>query len=269
MGRRGVGARAGRRRRVLRLPDATSAAAPSAVERVERRSRARCSRCRRATTRASPPTTTPRSTQALTGCGCRARDRRLRRRTAQLLRPQAGGVRRRVRRMRGDACSRSSSARVILAIDQGTTGTTCLVVDDELRVLGRGYRELPQHFPRPGWVEHDPEEIWASVLARRRRRARRGGRRARRARGDRDHQPARDDAAVGARDRAAGRPGDRLAGPAHGRPLPRARRRADPRAHRARPDPYFSATKLEWLLASTDRATGSRSARSTAGSSGS
>src|SRR5207247_5398128 len=56
-------------------------------------------------------------------------------------------------------------ARVILAIDQGTTGTTCLVVDDELRVLGRGYRELAQHFPRPGWVEHDPLEIWESVVA--------------------------------------------------------------------------------------------------------
>ena len=53
----------------------------------------------------------------------------------------------------------------LLAIDQGTTGTTCLVVDDELRIRGRGYAELPQHFPRPGWVEHDPEEIWASVLA--------------------------------------------------------------------------------------------------------
>jgi glycerol kinase len=54
---------------------------------------------------------------------------------------------------------------VILAIDQGTTGTTCLVVDDELQVVRRGYAELPQHFPRPGWVEHDPEEIWQSVLA--------------------------------------------------------------------------------------------------------
>jgi len=54
---------------------------------------------------------------------------------------------------------------LILAIDQGTTGTTCLVVDEDLHVLGRGYRELPQHFPRPGWVEHDPEEIWQSVLA--------------------------------------------------------------------------------------------------------
>ncbi|HEX7626832.1 MAG TPA: glycerol kinase GlpK [Gaiellaceae bacterium] len=54
---------------------------------------------------------------------------------------------------------------MILAIDQGTTGTTCLVVDEELHVHRRGYAELPQHFPRPGWVEHDPEEIWQSVLA--------------------------------------------------------------------------------------------------------
>jgi glycerol kinase len=49
---------------------------------------------------------------------------------------------------------------VILAVDQGTTGTTCLVVDGALRVIGRGYRELTQSFPRPGWVEHDPSEIW-------------------------------------------------------------------------------------------------------------
>ena len=54
---------------------------------------------------------------------------------------------------------------MILAVDQGTTGTTCLALDDDLRVTGRGYRELPQHFPRPGWVEHDPFEIWDSVVA--------------------------------------------------------------------------------------------------------
>ncbi len=53
---------------------------------------------------------------------------------------------------------------MILAVDQGTSGTACLVVDEELRVLGRGYREIRQHFPRPGWVEHDPEEIWQSVV---------------------------------------------------------------------------------------------------------
>ena len=53
---------------------------------------------------------------------------------------------------------------MILAIDQGTTGTTCLVIDDELRVRGRGYVEIEQFFPQPGWVEHDPEELWSSVL---------------------------------------------------------------------------------------------------------
>jgi glycerol kinase len=49
---------------------------------------------------------------------------------------------------------------VILAIDQGTTGTTCLVFDREGRITGRAYREFTQHFPRPGWVEHDAAEIW-------------------------------------------------------------------------------------------------------------
>jgi glycerol kinase len=50
--------------------------------------------------------------------------------------------------------------RVILAIDQGTTGTTCIVFDDAGRPAGRAYREFTQHFPRPGWVEHDATEIW-------------------------------------------------------------------------------------------------------------
>jgi len=48
----------------------------------------------------------------------------------------------------------------VLAIDQGTTGTTCLVVSDDHRLLGHAYSEFTQHFPRPGWVEHDAEEIW-------------------------------------------------------------------------------------------------------------
>jgi glycerol kinase len=48
----------------------------------------------------------------------------------------------------------------ILALDQGTTGSTALVVHRDGSVLGRSYRELSQHFPRPGWVEHDPEEIF-------------------------------------------------------------------------------------------------------------
>jgi glycerol kinase len=53
--------------------------------------------------------------------------------------------------------------RYVLALDQGTSGSTALVVDAEGRVRARGYAELPQYYPRPGWVEHDPEEIWTSV----------------------------------------------------------------------------------------------------------
>jgi glycerol kinase len=49
---------------------------------------------------------------------------------------------------------------LILAIDQGTTGTTCLVFDAEGRIAGRAYSEFEQHFPQPGWVEHDAGEIW-------------------------------------------------------------------------------------------------------------
>jgi glycerol kinase len=49
---------------------------------------------------------------------------------------------------------------LILAIDQGTTGTTCIVFDEHGRPAGRAYREFRQHFPRPGWVEHDAAEIW-------------------------------------------------------------------------------------------------------------
>ena len=58
-----------------------------------------------------------------------------------------------------------SQADLILAIDQGTTGTTCLLVDPKLSVLARQNREFAQHFPQPGWVEHDPDELWASVEA--------------------------------------------------------------------------------------------------------
>ncbi|HEX9885402.1 MAG TPA: glycerol kinase GlpK [Longimicrobiales bacterium] len=48
----------------------------------------------------------------------------------------------------------------VLAIDQGTTGTTCLVVGQDGQVKSRAYSEFTQHFPRPGWVEHDAVEIW-------------------------------------------------------------------------------------------------------------
>jgi glycerol kinase len=52
----------------------------------------------------------------------------------------------------------------ILSIDQGTTGTTALVIHQDGTVLGRGYRELPQHFPQPGWVEHDPDDLFRGAL---------------------------------------------------------------------------------------------------------
>jgi glycerol kinase len=54
---------------------------------------------------------------------------------------------------------------VILAIDQGTTGSTCIVFDEHGRPAGRAYREFRQHFPRPGWVEHDANEIWEVTRA--------------------------------------------------------------------------------------------------------
>ncbi|GAB3302519.1 glycerol kinase GlpK [Epidermidibacterium keratini] len=52
----------------------------------------------------------------------------------------------------------------VLAIDAGTTGVTALVVDEDGTVTGRGYREFPQLFPRPGWVEHEPDAIWSATL---------------------------------------------------------------------------------------------------------
>src|SRR3984957_2871019 len=56
-------------------------------------------------------------------------------------------------------------ARVVVAIDAGTTGVRALAVDERARVADVAYRELTQHFPRPGWVEHDPAEIWTAVVA--------------------------------------------------------------------------------------------------------
>ncbi len=143
---------------------------------------------------------------------------------------------------------------MILAIDQGTTGTTCLVVDGELNVLGRGYRELVQRFPEPGWVEHDADEIWLGTLE---------------AAAD-----ALDDAGITAHElESIGIANQRettvLWERATGRPVAPAIVWQDRRtAARCRtldfdlvrertglvPDPYFSATKLEWLLRDRDQA---------------
>lgn len=53
----------------------------------------------------------------------------------------------------------------VLAIDAGTTGVTALLVTEDGQIAARGYQEFPQHFPRPGWVEHEPEEIWIAVVS--------------------------------------------------------------------------------------------------------
>ena len=143
---------------------------------------------------------------------------------------------------------------MLLAIDQGTTGTTCLVVDGELRAVGRGYRELGQHFPRPGWVEHDPEEIWESVLAATRDALTEAG-----------TAPA-DLEAIGiTNQRETTVVWDRRSGrPVHPAIVWQDRRTAErcrelpAELVRARtglvPDPYFSATKLEWILRRNDTA---------------
>ena len=58
-----------------------------------------------------------------------------------------------------------SAEHCILAIDQGTTSTRALAFDHAGRVIASAQREFAQHFPQPGWVEHDALEIWASVQA--------------------------------------------------------------------------------------------------------
>jgi glycerol kinase len=141
---------------------------------------------------------------------------------------------------------------VILAIDQGTTGTTCLVVDDALQAIGRGYREIGQSFPRPGWVEHDPEEIWASVE------------RAAADALDAAGVPASDLRAIGVTnqrettvvwERESGRPVHPAIVWQDRRTAGRCARLPTGLVHERTglvPDPYFSATKLEWLLERTD-----------------
>src|SRR5258707_12160914 len=64
----------------------------------------------------------------------------------------------------GARAGSSQPVSAILAIDQGTTSTRALLVDARGRKLAQAQRELPQIFPRPGWVEHDAEEIWTATL---------------------------------------------------------------------------------------------------------
>ena len=61
-------------------------------------------------------------------------------------------------------CRSAMKEIYILAIDQGTTGTTVLLVDKNGQIVSSGYNEITQYYPMPGWVEHDPEEIWQKTL---------------------------------------------------------------------------------------------------------
>ena len=56
-------------------------------------------------------------------------------------------------------------SRYILAIDEGTTGVTVLVLDHDTNVLAKVNTEFKQYYPQPGWVEHDAEEIWQATVA--------------------------------------------------------------------------------------------------------
>src|SRR3546814_8297422 len=58
-----------------------------------------------------------------------------------------------------------TAASSILAIDQGTTSSRAILFSGDGRRLGQAQKELPQHFPQSGWVEHDPEDIWRDTLA--------------------------------------------------------------------------------------------------------
>ena len=66
-------------------------------------------------------------------------------------------------------------SRCVMALDQGTTGSTCLIFDENLRVVSRAYQEVRCTFPRPGWVSQVPEELWASSQVVMRQALREGG----------------------------------------------------------------------------------------------
>jgi glycerol kinase len=142
---------------------------------------------------------------------------------------------------------------MILSIDQGTTGTTCLVLDERGHVRGRAHSEFRQHYPKPGWVEHDASEIWDVTL-----------REARAAMAAASREGAIEVAGIGITnqretvvvwDRATGQPVHNAIVWQDRRTTPLCRRlKEEGREPWVRErtglvlDPYFSATKLAWLL---------------------
>ena len=124
--------------------------------------------------------------------------------------------------------------QVILAIDQGTTGTTVFVVDARGRIRGRAYAEIRQFYPKPGWVEHDPEEIYRSVVTLSKKAIAAAKVSASRDRWNRHHQSARDVRRVGAAQRTPGLSRDRLAMPPQRRYLRQRCAIASPKSRDAR-----------------------------------
>jgi glycerol kinase len=150
----------------------------------------------------------------------------------------------------------AASRSAVLAIDQGTTGTTCLVLDAHCRLLGRAYSEFTQHYPKPGWVEHDAAEIWDVT--------RRTAQEAVAAAGERGAEVAcigitNQRETVVLWDRATGEPVHRAIVWQDRRTAGRCRElKEEGREEWVRErtglvlDPYFSGTKLEWLLGSDE-----------------
>jgi glycerol kinase len=141
----------------------------------------------------------------------------------------------------------SDSSGCVLALDQGTTGTTALVIGQDGRMLGRGYREITQHYPAPGEVEHDATEILEKTVAAARDAISAAGKRPD-AIGITNQRET-----VVCWDRATGEP----VGPAIVWQDRRTSARCGELAAKADwiygktglfPDPYFSATKLELML---------------------
>jgi glycerol kinase len=140
----------------------------------------------------------------------------------------------------------------VLALDQGTTGSTCLVFDVAGRVVGRGYREITQYYPQPGWVEHDPAELVGQTVDAAREALASAGVAPRAVRGigitnqretalawDRDRPSAAPRAIVWQDRRTAARCLE-LADSGHSEKIAQ--------ITGLTVDPYFSGTKFEWLL---------------------
>ncbi len=140
----------------------------------------------------------------------------------------------------------------VLAIDQGTTSSRAIVFDADLRLVASAQEEFPQHFPQSGWVEHDPDDIWSSVAGTCRGAIERAG-----------LKPA-DIAAIGiTNQRETTLVWERDSGRPLGRAIVWQDRRTAPLCAELRAagheamitertglllDPYFSGTKLKWLL---------------------